>query len=80
MNGGRVKKCRGAVLFEAVAEIVDLTFLPDGPVEAFHPLRPAILSKGHGGAKTRRGIRSTGVTPDVAADNLSIPDTENSFS
>lgn len=43
--------------YTASVEIVQILFTPDEPVEALHPPRSGVLSKGHGFAKTRRGAR-----------------------
>lgn len=57
-------------------EVVEITFKPDEPVEA---LCPAILSKGHGWAKTTR--RSSGrKRQDAMEDDIySVPATDDSY-
>jgi len=54
--------------------VIELSFFLDEPIEAFEPLHPAILSKGHGYPKTRRGPRKKSSN---AVEHDSIPDTES---
>mmetsp|Transcript_178155 Transcript_178155/g.565481 ORF Transcript_178155/g.565481 Transcript_178155/m.565481 type:complete len:83 (+) Transcript_178155:177-425(+) len=58
--------------------VVEFVFSPDEAVEAFHPTRDAILSRGQGSSRTRRG-RKPQRPALVLDDRVSIPDTEESW-
>jgi len=54
--------------------VVDVVFAPDEPVEVYPPTRKAILSRGHGWTRTRRGRRPFKPEPDTQSN--SFPDTD----
>lgn len=72
-SGGQVEKLLQARPFKTYAEIVEVTFNPDEPVEAFHPPMPAILSKGQGRPKT---LRRPNKAVHSGVERQSIPDTD----
>jgi len=65
--------------FEARVSVVQLTFIPDRPVEAFHPPPPSILSQGRRWSKTRRGLKKKPDRQKGLPDEISVPDTETSW-
>jgi len=86
-SGGRLEELVSVRAVTEEVEVIEVRFHPDEPVEAFCP---AILSKGHGWPRTTRRskcrrrnsdeeISITNIQENHDADNVSIPDTEDSW-
>lgn len=76
-SGERLEALKEVSPFTEKVRLVEITFRPDEPVEAFHPPSScSILTKGRGGAGTRRG----GMRHRRADDLISFPDTASVIS
>jgi len=72
---GRAEQLLQTKVSSESTSVVEVAFQPDLPVAAYHPPSHAILSKGHGWPKTRRGRQHR----EDRRDDISVADTDESW-